>query len=205
MSSFKISGLLTAGLLGTRALAQTCVSYGVDFQPNGNYFQNISSTAPFTFVSLFEGCDNDVANNILVDPNGDEYQCTDTPLQPDDTNQMSTCPMDKNQLWTGDWSVLIISNNGNDDPIAYERDFYLSVGVPSTVTTTPTVTLSSTLTPVVTVIDTSTLVSTTTLVAATTTVASVTKVNFHQSKFLAIETNEHASPPQLQSLRRQRL
>lgn len=40
----------------------------------------------------------------------------------------------KDQLYTGDWSVLIISNNGDADPIAYERDFYLSVGIPATVT-----------------------------------------------------------------------
>lgn len=43
-------------------------------------------------------------------------------------------PLDKDQLFSGDWSVLIISNNGDADPIAYERDFYLSVGVPATAT-----------------------------------------------------------------------
>lgn len=36
------------------------------------------------------GCQVDVANNILVDPNGDEYQCDDTPLTPDETPQTST-------------------------------------------------------------------------------------------------------------------
>lgn len=43
-------------------------------------------------------------------------------------------PLMKDQLYTGDWSVLILSNNGDADPIAYERDFYLSVGIPATVT-----------------------------------------------------------------------
>jgi len=95
------------------------------------------------------GCQADVANNILVDSNGDEYQCTDTNLTPDDVNQLSTCPLDKDQMYSGDWSVVIISNNGNGDPIAYERDFYLTVGLPVTSTFTPTVTLSSTLTPIV--------------------------------------------------------
>ncbi|KAI4726714.1 hypothetical protein E4T49_05550 [Aureobasidium sp. EXF-10728] len=175
MSALRLGGFLATALLSSRAVAQTCLSYGVDFQTNGNYFQNISSTSPFTFASLFEGCDNDVANNILVDPNGEEYQCTDTPLQPDDTIELSTCPMDKNEMWSGDWSVLIISNNGNDDPIAYERDFYLSVGVPSTTTYTPTVTVTSTSTPLVLITETSTIVSITTLAAKTTTVASVTK------------------------------
>ena len=176
MSAFRLSGFLATALLTSRAVAQTCLSYGVDFQTNGNYFQNISSTAPFTFASLFEGCESDVANNILVDPNGDEYQCTDTPLQPDDVIELSTCPLDKDQMWTGDWSVLIISNNGDGDPIAYERDFYLSVGLPSTITYTPTVTVTSTSTPLVVITATSTIVSITTLPAKTTTVASVTKV-----------------------------
>ncbi|KAF1351006.1 hypothetical protein BDV97DRAFT_294466 [Delphinella strobiligena] len=141
--------LLVSALLATRTLAQTCESYGIDFQNGGSYFQNISSPEEFTFVSLFEGCQNDTANNILVDPNGDEYQCTDTPLLPSDVNEISTCPLDKDQMFSGDWSVLIISNNGDADPIAYERDFYLSVGVPATTTFTPTVTVSATTTPIV--------------------------------------------------------
>lgn len=111
-----------------------CESFGVDFQDGGSYFQNISSTDPFTFVSIFEGCQNDQANNILVDPNGDEYLCSDTPLQPDDTNELSICPIEKDQMWSGDWSIVILSNNGAADPIAYERDFYLSVGIPVTQT-----------------------------------------------------------------------
>jgi hypothetical protein len=32
-----------------------CDSFGVDFQDGGSYFQNISSSDPFTFVSIFEG------------------------------------------------------------------------------------------------------------------------------------------------------
>jgi len=111
-----------------------CKSYGIDFQDNGSYFQNVSSHDDFTFVSTFEGCQNDVANNIIVDPNGDQYQCSDTPLQPPDTYQMSTCPLTKNSLWSGPWSVIIISNNGEKDPIAYMRDFLLTVGEPVTST-----------------------------------------------------------------------
>jgi hypothetical protein len=190
MSSSRLSGLLAVALLSARTLA-TCESYGIDFQTGGNYFQNISSPSPFTFASLFEGCQNDVANNILVDPNGDEYQCTDTPLQPDDITQLSTCPLDKDQLWTGDWSVLIISNNGDADPIAYERDFYLNVGIPSTTTVTPTITLFVTTTPVVVLTQTSTIVSTSVLPAVTTTVASVTKASLD---------DEHVIPTILTSI-----
>ena len=113
---------------------QTCESWGVDFQDKGSYFQNKSSSDPFTFVSTFEGCQNDVANNILVDPTGEQYLCSDTPLTPPDTYQMSTCPLDKDDLWSGAWSVIIISNNGDAEPIAYQRDFSLEVAVPVTTT-----------------------------------------------------------------------
>lgn len=78
-----------------------------------------------------------------MDPNGDELLCSGTNLTPDDTNQLSTCPIEKDQLFSGDWSVILISNNGDECPIAYERDFYLTVGVPATTTYTPTVTLSA--------------------------------------------------------------
>jgi hypothetical protein len=45
----------------------------------------------------------------------------------------------KNQLVTGAWSVIMISNNGNGEPIAYERDFNLTVGPQLTTTVTPTI------------------------------------------------------------------
>lgn len=128
---------------------ETCESFGIDFQDKGSYFQNKSSSDPFTFVSTFEGCQNDVANNILVDPSGDQYLCSDTPLQPPDTYQMSTCPLDKDDLWSGAWSVIIISNNGDAEPIAYQRDFSLEVAVPVTTTYTPTMIVSATTTPIV--------------------------------------------------------
>lgn len=79
-----VTFLVTASLV-----AADCVSYGVDFQPGGTYFQNVSSTDPFTFVSIFEGCNPDVAQNLIVDPNGDEYECSNTQLTPDDNNQLS--------------------------------------------------------------------------------------------------------------------
>lgn len=140
MHSFTPRAIAFAAVIGT-VLAQDshednpCQSFGIDFQDKGSYFQNKSSSDPFTFVSTFEKCQNDVANNILVDPAGDQYLCSDTPLQPDDTYQMSTCPLEKNALWSGAWSVIIISNNGDEGlPIAYQRDFSLSVGIAATTT-----------------------------------------------------------------------
>lgn len=41
----------------------------------------------------------------------------------------------KSSLSNGNWSVIIISNNGDSgEPIAYERDFTLTVGPQSTST-----------------------------------------------------------------------
>lgn len=117
---------------------ETCQSFGVDFVDGGTYFQNSLSTAPFTAVQEFEGCQNDTSHNILVDPNGNQYECSMTPLLPSDTPETVTCPLDKDQLFTGEWSLLIISNNGDAAPIDYERDFSLIVGPQQTSTVTPT-------------------------------------------------------------------
>lgn len=103
-----VIGLLALG--GRTVLAQdgaTCLAYGMDFQNGGSYFQNSLSSDNFTFVSQFDGmyilltavsmcslmhedCQNDVAYNILVDPAGDQTLCSNTQLQPDDTDQLST-------------------------------------------------------------------------------------------------------------------
>ncbi|KAF2655214.1 hypothetical protein K491DRAFT_434841 [Lophiostoma macrostomum CBS 122681] len=128
---------------------QTCYSYGIDFQNGGSYFQNSLSNDNFTFVSQYSGCQNDFAYNILVDPNGDQTLCSNTNLQPDDTNMLSTCPIEKSQLFSGPWSIVILSDNGDDPSIAYERDFSLSVGPQLTSTYTPTVTATSVVIPIV--------------------------------------------------------
>lgn len=52
----RVAGLLALTLFSAKTIAQDCESYGIDFQNGGSYFQNISSSADFTFVSLFEGC-----------------------------------------------------------------------------------------------------------------------------------------------------
>ena len=50
------------------------------------------------------------------------------------TKLTGNSPIMKSQLYDGDWSVVIITNNGNGTQVAYERDFALSVGPQSTVT-----------------------------------------------------------------------
>jgi hypothetical protein len=58
-------------------------------------------------------------------------------------------PIDKDQLVSAGWSILIMSNNGDGDPIAYERDFTLIVGSVITTSTTMTATVTQVSTPVV--------------------------------------------------------
>ncbi|GAM83351.1 hypothetical protein ANO11243_013380 [Dothideomycetidae sp. 11243] len=103
----------TATATAAAATTSNCESYGIDFQSGGTYFQNESSTSPFTFVSLFEGCNKDICQNLLVAPSGQEYLCSNTTLTPSDTYEQSTCNIDKDQLVSGDWSILLISNNGD--------------------------------------------------------------------------------------------
>lgn len=102
--------LLLLSLLSATTFAQDdnpCQSFGVDFQDGGSYFQNSLSNASFTFVSKYEGssnerillfselmisigCETDTCFNILVDDQGDQYQCSDTTLTPDDSPMLST-------------------------------------------------------------------------------------------------------------------
>nr|OQO26429.1 hypothetical protein B0A51_04951 [Rachicladosporium sp. CCFEE 5018] len=150
MPSFKAASAALALLTLIPQVVADCASYGDDFRSGFTYFQNSLSADPFTALQEFEGCQNDVSHNIFVDPAGDQSECTETPMQPDDTPQLVTCSQwPKNKLYNGDWSLLIISNNGNAEPIAFQRDFSLTVGPQITSTVTPTLTVSVIQTPVV--------------------------------------------------------
>ncbi|KAJ4359607.1 uncharacterized protein N0V89_000162 [Didymosphaeria variabile] len=151
-----------------------CHAYGMDFQSNGQYFQNSLSNDNFTFVEQFEGCNPDVAYNIIVDPQGEQNLCTETNLTPDDADMLSTCPLRKNQLVSGDWSIIVISNNGDGVPLAAQRDFLLSVGPQSTSTVTPTITATRVINPIVNQTITTTTTGTTFLNPSTLTVPSAT-------------------------------
>jgi hypothetical protein len=65
----------------------TCYSYGLDIQNGGSYFQNSGSNANFTALEDFTGCQADSADNVLVDPEGNQYFCNDTPMTPDNTQR----------------------------------------------------------------------------------------------------------------------
>ncbi|KAF2120805.1 hypothetical protein BDV96DRAFT_683222 [Lophiotrema nucula] len=135
-----------------------CYSFGIDFVDEGSYFINSLSNESFTCVSTFQGCNTgeDLADVLLVDPNGDEYLCSSIPTTPENTPELSTCPILKNQMSTGDWIILVLGNNDDGNPFAWERDLYLDVGPQATTTFTPTVTLSITTTPTITATTTTT-------------------------------------------------
>lgn len=170
MSVFLRLSAAAAFLLPSVSRAQTCNSYGIDFANGGSYFQNNESSDAFTALQEFDGCQDDVSNNLFVDPSGDQSQCSDTPLTPDDTPQLINCTdWPKSKLYSGDWSLLVISNNWNGDPIAYERDFSLSVGPQQTTTVSNTVTVTNSFTPIINETVTSTEVDTSTVPSSTVT------------------------------------
>jgi len=165
------TSVLASNLLTTRQDNPTsnCSVYGIDFVDGGSYFINSNSTANFTAVQQFSGCNDDSAAVLLVQQSTeDEWECTSVPTGkqisrataqdlavlinlsvPSDTSQLSTCPLENEQMSSGEWTILVIGNNGDGNPFAYERDFSLTVGPQETASTTQTVTYTQTSTPVV--------------------------------------------------------
>ena len=129
----------------------TCNAYGIDFQDGGSYFINTNSNASFTCVTKFEGCNNDQADIMLVnEATGDEYDCTQVNTVPDDEAMLSTCPILKSQITSGDYLILVLGNNGNGNPFAYQRNFSISAAPQQTTTVATTVTYTITTTPTIT-------------------------------------------------------
>jgi len=99
-----------------------CYSYGVDFVDEGSYFINSQSTEQFSAVSYFQGCQNDTADVLFVAPDNDEYLCSQIPTVPENKNQLSTCPIQKSQMSSGHWLLLVLGNNGDEgQPFAWQR------------------------------------------------------------------------------------
>ncbi|KYG48493.1 hypothetical protein M433DRAFT_60989 [Acidomyces richmondensis BFW] len=130
----------------------TCSVYGVDFQNGGSYFINSGSSGDFTAVSEFEGCNNESASVLLVNLQTlDEYECSAVHPTPDNTPEISTCEVQKSDMSSGNWSLLVIGNNGDGKPYAYQRDFYLTVTTQHTVTSTVTGAFTQTIQPTYTI------------------------------------------------------
>ncbi|KAF2691054.1 hypothetical protein K458DRAFT_355509 [Lentithecium fluviatile CBS 122367] len=158
-----LSSAVSTGTTNPHNPDSICYSYGVDFVDEGHYFINTLSSENFTSVSTFEGCNEDTSEVLFVDPAGDEYLCSQIPTLPDDTPQLSTCPILKSQMAPGDYILLLIGNNDNGQPFAWQRDLYLDCGPQVTSTYTPTITFNITTTPTVTATQTSTQTITSTI------------------------------------------
>jgi hypothetical protein len=147
-------------LSSVKADSDVCYSYGVDFVDEGHYFINSQLSEKFSSVSYFKGCNQDIADVLLVEPEGvnsQEYLCDQIPTYPDQDLKTSTCPIEKDQMISGHWLLLVLGNNGDGgQPFAWQRDLYLTVGTPVTTTLTPTVTFSMTSTPINTEVTTTT-------------------------------------------------
>ena len=100
-----------------------CNSYGVDFVDEGDYFINSNSNESFTCVSTFQGCNvgKDPAEILFVDPNDDEYLCSEVSTTPDNTPMLSTCPFTKSEMIYGHNMILVIGNNDDGQPFAWQR------------------------------------------------------------------------------------
>ncbi|KAK4501589.1 hypothetical protein PRZ48_007398 [Zasmidium cellare] len=112
-----------------------CHSFGIDYRDGGSYFLESSRSVSFTALQYFTGCQNDVAENLLIDPSGNEKRCNRTPMQPEGVAQRVDCG--GIQVYTGDWSILVLSYNGGAEPIMDQRDFHLSVGEQDGAAATP--------------------------------------------------------------------
>ncbi|KAG9186627.1 hypothetical protein G6011_09735 [Alternaria panax] len=141
-----------------------CYSYGVDFVDEGSYFIDSTSSEDFSAVSYFQGCQkNGKADVMLIAPEDapgsleTEYLCDQIPTTPDNENKLSKCPIEKSQMVSGHWLLLVLGNNGyeedgvtNGQPFAWQRDLHLTVGTKVTTTYTPIVTALMTETPTMT-------------------------------------------------------
>lgn len=153
-------------------VAGACESYGIDFKDRGDYFININSNESFSAISEFYDC-QEPARALLITPKNQTIFCSDVATSPDYTDETTTCPILKNQMYSGDWTLLLLDNNGNASTFNAKRRLHLSVGEQATSIIIPTITLSVTQTPTSTVNATITdLESTTILPSSVTSLAS---------------------------------
>ncbi|KKY27640.1 hypothetical protein UCRPC4_g00873 [Phaeomoniella chlamydospora] len=121
-----------------------------------------------------EDAQDGVITPILIDPDENEYFCSDIPVAPSGQTFVSTCNVTdnvvtKSSMYSGEWIIIIEGLT-----FAWERSFYITAGPQATVTATPTAIFNVTVTPTSTVNSTVTTVYSTTLTPSTVTLPSVT-------------------------------
>ncbi|KAL1902869.1 hypothetical protein Sste5346_000780 [Sporothrix stenoceras] len=129
--------------LASSALAD-CSSYGVDYSNGGAYYIDGSSNQYFSFITIFQGCNQESISPILVDPDNNQYACSAISTTPTGAQTTSTCGIPFSAMKSGTWKIIV-----SGDQIAVQRTITLTVGVPqtSTVIATPTIVLGITTTP----------------------------------------------------------
>lgn len=135
-----LSFVALAALFPAALVAATCEPSGIDYQDGQKYYVSKHSHSHFTAKHQFSGCAGAGASaggsasgkayGTLVDPNGDETECSMTPMSYDEPQQM-VCPgWTYDNMWTGDWSVIVHWGAGvdsNPKPTSYQRDFHVKM------------------------------------------------------------------------------
>ncbi|RMZ88775.1 hypothetical protein DV736_g3990, partial [Chaetothyriales sp. CBS 134916] len=174
-----LSVVLTLVWLTSGAYA-LCQSYGTDFQDGGTYCIDPRLTDVFSFGTEWFGCTDDDSQDgvdpYISSPNGESQYCSTIQTNPDGEEMISMCDVDgdaltKDNMYSGNWTIGLYGL-----AFAYQREFYLNVEIPETVTSTPTVSITITNTPSTTKTSTTTYTESTTLMPGTVTAPSATMV-----------------------------
>jgi hypothetical protein len=142
MAAFRSLFALLA-LLSVKVLAD-CVSYGIDYANGGAYYIDASSSQYFTFITVFQGCNQESINPILVGPDNSQYACSTINTTPGGNQVTSTCGIPYSAMKSGNWKIIM-----SGQQVQVQRTMTFTVGVPQTitVTATPTIVLGITSTP----------------------------------------------------------
>ncbi|KAI0881668.1 uncharacterized protein GGS22DRAFT_54808 [Annulohypoxylon maeteangense] len=131
------------GLFALRVLAQ-CSSFGVDYVNGGSYDIDSTSNSNFTFMTIFQGCDQESVTPLLIGPNGAQYPCSAVNTTPAGEQVTSTCGITFSAMASGLYKIIMQGQN-----IGVQRTIALTAGIPTTITftATPTVIVGITSTP----------------------------------------------------------
>ncbi|KAH8878629.1 hypothetical protein GQ53DRAFT_86082 [Thozetella sp. PMI_491] len=142
METFRYLWVALAVLfVGVRA---DCASYGVDYSNGGSYYIDGSSNQYFSFITIFQGCNQESIQPVLVGPDDNEYACSAVNTSPAGAQVTSTCGIPFSAMRSGTWRIIVSGNQ-----LAVQRTITLTVGIPQTVvvTATPTIIIGITSTP----------------------------------------------------------
>lgn len=129
-------------LLALRARAD-CTSYGVDYSSGESYYIDSTSSQYFSFITVFQGCNQESISPVLIAPDGNEYACSAIKTQPAEQQVISTCGIPFSVMQSGTWKIIVAGSQ-----ISSQRVITLTVGAPQTTwyTATPTVVIGVTVT-----------------------------------------------------------